>query len=272
MMTRLPHVCPTFQAQRVFPCLHQATHCAFPSFLCLTVTTWCGSQPLINVLIFSWLILISVTSALELNSSSPHKIQPMVSTRSSTRIKQSASPERPFSQSSPESHAVKKDDLPPPMSKEERGIRHDVQRPLEQVRLPTFIHILLCALLVCMAWYTYQTTIVALDTFKFNISNAFSDTSFYSLRSNPLWQFFSRHFRWGGSGLGHDGGTQLDVERRIEELADTLGVDAVEFARAIADVVRQLVPPASLSLLANEARETGGGRIMDVLIGKYVHG
>jgi len=62
------------------------------------------------------------------------------------------------------------------------------------------------------------------------------------------------------------------LERRIEELADTLGVDPVEFARAISDAVRQLVPPASFSLLANEARETGGGRIMDVLMGKYAHG
>jgi hypothetical protein len=62
------------------------------------------------------------------------------------------------------------------------------------------------------------------------------------------------------------------VERRIEELADTLGVDPAEFARAIADAVSQLVPPASLSLLANKARETGGGRIMDVLMGKFGHG
>ena len=199
----------------------------------------------------------------------------MVSTRSSTRIKQSASPERPFSQSSPESHAVRKDDLPPPMSKEDRGTSSkNFQKPLKQVRLTTFIHILLCVLLVCLAWYAYRTTIVALDTFTSTTSNAFSDTSFSHL-SNQLWQFFSKHFRWGGSGLGHDeqsGGTQLDLERRIEELADTLGVDPVEFARAIADAVSQLVPPASLSLLANKARETGGGRIMDVLMGKYTHG
>jgi hypothetical protein len=200
----------------------------------------------------------------------------MVSTRSSTRIKQSASPERPFSQTSPESHTVTKDDLPPPMSKEERGTRSNVQKPLAQIQLTTIIHILLCVLLVCLAWYTYRTTILALDTFTTTPhSNPFSATSF-SLHSNPLWQFISRHFRWGGSELGndgqHSGGMQLDLERRIEELADTLGVDPIEFARAIADAVNQLVPPASLSLLANEARESGGGRIMDVLMGKYAHG
>ncbi len=194
----------------------------------------------------------------------------MVSTRSSTRIKQSASPERPFSQASPESHAVRKDDLPPPMSKGERGTRSDVQKPLGQLRLTAFVHILLCILLICLAWYAYRTSIVALDTFT--SVNAFSATSF-SLHSNPLWQFFSRHFHWGAQGYGgHTGGTQLDVERRIEELADTLGVDPVEFARAIADAVRQLVPSASLSLLANEARATGRGRIMDVLMDKYAHG
>ena len=195
----------------------------------------------------------------------------MVSTRSSTRIKQSASPERPFTQSSPESqYTVKKDDLPPPRSKEERGTRSGVQRPLEQIRLTSFIYILISVLLVCLAWYAYRTTIVALDAYT--SSNAFSATSF-SLHSNPLWQFFSRHFRWGGLGHdGHSGGTQLDLEWRIEELADTLGVDPVEFARAIADAVRQLVPSASLSLLANKARETGGGRIMDVLMDKYAHG
>lgn len=67
---------------------------------------------------------------------------------------------------------------------------------------------------------------------------------------------------------GHSGGTHLDVERRIEELADALGVDPVNFARAIADAVRQLVPSASLSLLANEAKERSGGRIMDALLDK----
>lgn len=194
----------------------------------------------------------------------------MVSTRSSTRIRQSASPERPFSQSLPGSHTVKKDDLPPPMSKEKRGTRSDVRKPLEQIRLTAFIHILLCVLLVCMAWYAYRT-IVVLDIFTFPDASSLSGTSF----STPLWQFLSRHFRWVGSGVGHDGhtgGAHLDLERRVEELADTLGVDAVEFARAIADAVRKLVPPASLSLLANEARETGGGRIMDVLMDKYAHG
>jgi hypothetical protein len=170
---------------------------------------------------------------------------------------------------------MRKDDLPPSMSKEERGTRSGVRKPLEQIRLTTFLHILLSVLVICLAWYAYRTTIVALDTYT--SLNAFPVPSFSSLHSHPLWQYLSRHFhRWGGSSVlgydGHSAGTQLDLERRVEELADTLGVDPVEFARAIADAVRQLVPLESLSLLANEARETGGGRIIDVLMDKYAHG
>jgi hypothetical protein len=188
----------------------------------------------------------------------------MVSTRSNTRIKQSTSPERPFPSASPDSHVAKKDEFPPSRSKEERGIRSDVKKPLEQVRLGALVHILISVLLVCLAWYTYRTTLVALDAFS-STSDLFpfSPTSF-TLYTDPLWQFISRQFHWGMR--GQFGGTHLDVERRIEELADALGVEPVHFARAIADAVRQLVPRASLSLLANEAKETGGGHIMDVLL------
>ena len=248
--------------------LHQATHCTFPSFLCLTVTTWYGSQPWINVLAFSWLISISATRISD--SILPTLIKSMVSTRSSTRIKQSASPERPFSSStSPESHTAKKDELPPPLPIEKRGLRSDVKKPLERVRFDVFVHILLCVLLVCLAWYTYRTTIVAVDAFSSSgTSHLFSPTSF-SAYTNRLWLSIPRQLRWGTQGHdGHSGVTHLDVERRIEELADALGVDPVDFARAIADSVRQLVPPASLSLLANEAKEMSGGRIMDALLDK----
>jgi hypothetical protein len=67
-------------------------------------------------------------------------------------------------------------------------------------------------------------------------------------------------------------GPHADVERRVEELADALGVHPLDFASAIADAVHQLVPPASLSSLASEAKKTGGGRIMEVLLREYAHG
>jgi hypothetical protein len=105
------------------------------------------------------------------------------------------------------------------------------------------------------------------------LSSPFSTATSFSLYTNPLRQFISRQFRWGVQGHGrHSAGTHLNVERRIEELADALGVDPVDFARAIAGAVRQLVPRASLSLLASEAKGTGGGSIMEVILDKYAHG
>ena len=212
----------------------------------------------------------SSPSQQQAHSTQPSQSTPtMVSTRSSTRIKQSASPERPFTQASHESYTAKKDELPPSLPTDQRGVRHDVKKPLEQVRLAAFVNILLCVLLVCLAWYAYRTTIVAYDTFSSTGTySTFSPTSL-SLHTNPLWQFIQRQFHWGVQGHnGHPGEIHLDVERRVEELADALGVDPGDFARAIADAVRQLVPPASLSSLANEAKAKSGGRIMDMLLGQ----
>ena len=167
------------------------------------------------------------------------------------------SPERPFSSALPESRTAKKDELPPPRPKKERGIRSDVKKPLEQVRLTTFVHVLICILLVCLGWYTYRTTIFALDAFSpTSTFSAFSNS--FSLYTHPAWQFVSKQFHWGVQGL--DRHTRLDVKRGIEKLAEALRVGPVDFARAIADAVRQLVPRASLSLLANEAEETITGR------------
>lgn len=196
----------------------------------------------------------------------------MVSTRSSSRAKQSASPERISSPASPDPGATRKDDLAPPIPKEGRGIRTDVKKPLEQVRLVTFIHILICVLLVCLAWYIYRTAFVAVEAFRSTSASPFSSTSF-SLHTNPIWRFVSRQFGRDvrGSYDRRPGTPHLDVERHIEELADALGVHPLDFANAIGDAVRQSVPLASLSSLASEAKKTGGGRIIDVLLGKYAH-
>jgi len=193
----------------------------------------------------------------------------MVSTRSSSRIKQSASPERPFSQASSDQYTAKEDELPTPLPTDKLGVRSDVRKPFERVRLAAFVHILLCVLLVCLAWYAYRTTIIAFDVFSSTSAHTSFSPASLSLYTNPLWQFIQRRFGWGVQGYdGHSGGTHLDVERRVEELADALGVDPVDFARAIADAVRQLVPPASLSSLANEAKARSGGHIMDMLLGQ----
>jgi len=192
----------------------------------------------------------------------PKSHQIMVSTRSSTRIRQSTSPERPSS--------TKKDDFPPSLPKEERGIRSDVKKPLEQVRLTSFIHVFICVLLVFLAWYSYRATLVTMDAFKLSTgAYSFPSTASLSPYTDPIWKFVSRQVIWGVR--GHSRHSGADVERRVEELAETLGVGPLDFASAIADAVRQFVPPASLSLLASEAKRAGGGPIMDALLGEYGH-
>ena len=197
----------------------------------------------------------------------------MVSTRSSTRMRQSTSPERPSSAASHEFRTPKKDDLPPPMPKEERGVRSDVKKPLAQVRLATFVHVLICILLVYLAWYTYRTTVAAVDAFRSTGALPFPSTSSVSAYADPIRKFISGRVSWGVRGYSQfSKGPHADVERRVEELADALGVHPLDFASAIADAVHQLVPPASLSSLASEAKKTGAGRIMEVLLREYAHG
>lgn len=197
-------------------------------------------------------------------------------------MSQSVSPERPSSAAaaSHESRIItKKEDLPPPKSKEDRGVRSDVKNPLEQVRLTTFVHVLIYFLLVILAWYTYRTTLVAVDAFR-SRSGAFSfpstSASSFSAYADPIWQSISRRVSWASRGYSQFPGFSrrpyADVERRVEELADALGVRPLDLANAIADAVHQLVPTETLSSLAGEAKKTGGGRIMDALRGEYTHG
>ena len=180
------------------------------------------------------------------------------------------SPERPSSAASYELRTTKKEDLPPPMPKEERGVRSNFKKPLAQVRLTTFIHILICILLVCLAWYTYRTTLVTVDAFK---SGALSFPSSIPY-VDSTWKFISRPFGWGVQAYSRysKGPHAAGVERHVEELADALGVHPLDFASAIANAVHQLVPPETLFTMANEAKKAGGSRIMDVLLGEYAHG
>ncbi|KAI0251909.1 hypothetical protein BJV78DRAFT_1154098 [Lactifluus subvellereus] len=184
----------------------------------------------------------------------------MVSTRSSTRTRQSASPERPSSSTALGSRNTKKEDLPPPKPKEERGVRADAKKPLERVQFSTFVHIHICVLLIFLAWYIYRTTVVAVDALKANTSTSGS--------ANPIWKFVLAGCSDGSPHYGLKSWCpRSNVERRVEELAAAFGIPPLELAGAIAGAVRRVVPRASLSSLANEAKKTGGGRIMDVLSG-----
>lgn len=200
------------------------------------------------------------SNLISLNHSNSHQIQIMVSTRSSTRTRQSTSPERPSSSTALESRNTKKELLPPPKPKEERGIRKDVKKPLEQVQFSTFVYIHICILLIFLAWYVYRRTVVAMDALKATTSTSSS--------VNPIWNLV---LAWCNAGFPCFGlkswCPRSGVERHVEELAEAFGIPPLEFAGAIAGAVRRVVPRASLSSLANEAKKTGGSRIMDVLSG-----
>jgi NAD/NADP transhydrogenase alpha subunit len=59
------------------------------------------------------------------------------------------------------------------------------------------------------------------------------------------------------------------VEKHIAALAEELGMGKdSDLAVAIAEVVREHVPPASLSALSASAQETGGSRVVDALLGQ----
>ena len=61
---------------------------------------------------------------------------------------------------------------------------------------------------------------------------------------------------------GSEAGEDQSVEDRINELARVLGIPSKKLASAIADAVRQNVPPASLSSVA--AKETG--KVVETLL------
>lgn len=50
---------------------------------------------------------------------------------------------------------------------------------------------------------------------------------------------------------GSSGRRELSVEERINELASALGMPSKDLASAIANVVREYVPPASLSSISS---------------------
>jgi len=62
---------------------------------------------------------------------------------------------------------------------------------------------------------------------------------------------------------------RLSVEDHIEALATSLGLPSKELAAAIAEAVKNYLPPASLSSVsAAEATATGSGEAVKVLVGE----
>jgi len=149
-------------------------------------------------------------------------------------------------------------------SKEERGIRKDVRPPFSRVSLTTFLNLLAMVLLGVLFWYIYHAANVALDMVRSSSPGSI----------NPLWPLgFGGN--WGKSaapkantGAGRGSSDQAGVEGHIEALAVELGMGkGSDLAAAIADAVREHVPPASLSALSARTQETGGSRVIDALLG-----
>jgi hypothetical protein len=60
----------------------------------------------------------------------------------------------------------------------------------------------------------------------------------------------------------------LTIEQRINDLAEALGMPSGDLASAIAIAVREFVPPASLSSISAQAKETAHGGVVDELLGE----
>ncbi|KAI0321408.1 hypothetical protein OF83DRAFT_1099642 [Amylostereum chailletii] len=163
--------------------------------------------------------------------------------------------------SNPTPEKTSKDDLPPSRPKEDRGVRTDVRPPFARVSFSTFLHGLTAMLLAVFCWYAYSAATMALG-FSKGSSPPSSGGILWMLglgRSGP-------NAKSGKPESGHEEHGNMGVERRIEELAKALGMPDSELAVAIAGVVKEHVPPASLSSLAAQAKETGGSKIVDVLV------
>ncbi|KAH7929124.1 hypothetical protein BV22DRAFT_1029959 [Leucogyrophana mollusca] len=158
-------------------------------------------------------------------------------------------------------HVQSPADLPPP--RQRKGMVR-VRPPLQRAPWSRFIYGLVGLLTLMTAWYAYQAVLwereaggwwnLALGRrppqLKKGDERANGRTGWWGGRTEPL--------------HNKERGGENEVERRINELADALGMPSRELASAIASAVREFVPPASLSSVA--AKETGGS--VNVLLGQ----
>ncbi|VDB92504.1 unnamed protein product [Peniophora sp. CBMAI 1063] len=156
--------------------------------------------------------------------------------------------------------------LPPKKPREERGIIADVHPPFYNVSFATFMNLLGAGLIVVLAVYSYAAAQDALGLARGSNSGALHPA---------LWIL-----SWGGGSSAStpsaSASAKVDntdmavgVESHIAGLASVLGMGQdSDLATALAEVVREHVPPASLSALAAQAESTGGSRVVDALLGK----
>ncbi|KAA1473052.1 hypothetical protein DENSPDRAFT_219286 [Dentipellis sp. KUC8613] len=187
----------------------------------------------------------------------------MVTTRRQARSEASASP-APSPAPAPSKPApVAKEDLPPP--KKDKGVR-SVSPPLRGVSLSRFFYALAAVAGAIALWYVYHAAQIAVDLVRGTVPSAPGFGVGWGLGSG------GRDRNAGGDSDSRAGAGKGTVESRIEELARALGVKSPELANAIAGVVREYVPPATLSSIASQARKTGGSQVVDALVGEKPEG
>ncbi|KAI0781710.1 hypothetical protein BC629DRAFT_1289724 [Irpex lacteus] len=135
-------------------------------------------------------------------------------------------------------------DLPP--TRDRKGLR-PVSPPLSNISMHRFNYYLALAGALLLAFYAWRLVGAKAQAGGWwNLAlgkqpSALSDSSSSS--------------GYVGYGEGGKGRENLSVEERINELAHALGMPSTDLANAIADAVREYVPPASIKSIA--AHQTG---------------
>ncbi|KDQ58063.1 hypothetical protein JAAARDRAFT_206791 [Jaapia argillacea MUCL 33604] len=163
------------------------------------------------------------------------------------------------------SHVQSSSDLPPP--RERRGMKK-VRPPGSNIRLENFIYIMALIALAVVGFYSWR-----IWSLKAEVGGWWN----LALGRRPP---AGNAHGGGGYDAGNagkwtkSGGSSVEVESRIEELAKALGMPSKELASAIAGAVRDYVPPATLSSISAQARKTNGAGspVVDELLGEHSGG
>lgn len=140
----------------------------------------------------------------------------------------------------------------PSASKQDKHITRSIKPPLHNLNLNSFIYILVFISVLLAGYYSWK--IVQLEREVggwWNLAVGKRPPQLNNQYTTPVTE--------PSSGAG-----QNEVEQKINELAKALGMKSKDLASAIADAVRDHVPPASLSSIAS--KETGS--VIQHLVGK----
>ncbi|TFK51277.1 hypothetical protein OE88DRAFT_1597341, partial [Heliocybe sulcata] len=158
------------------------------------------------------------------------------------------------------------EDLPPP--RERKGLK-PVSPPGSNVDFNTFIYRMAAVGLLVFAFYGYRLWNWKLEAGSWwNLATgkkaAVPGVNTPARPSTGIHD--ARNWASGGSGQG-----VVEVESRIEELASALGMPSKDLASAIAGAVKDYVPPATLSSVSAQAKQTpgGGSEVVDELLGEH---